>query len=296
MQDLTPRLTADGSYTFFSAAFNEAFHSTFGARQEAVFKFVRPTHLPEKAAQPALTLLDICYGLGYNTAAALEAIWTVNPDCRVRVLGLELDPGVAIAALNQGFLNYSPRVQAVVEALATTRRLETEGVQARLLIGDARQTIQQVYRQGIQADAVFLDPFSPPHCPQLWTVEFLGWVRRCLHPQGRLATYSCAAAVRAALLENGFLIGSTAPIGRRSPGTVASFLPLDLPPLSPQEQEHLHTRAAIPYRAPELIDSATVILERRQLEQQHSALEATSQWKKRWFAEDHGSRPRGDDP
>jgi len=283
-EDLTPQLTADGSYTFFSARFKEAFHSTFGARQEAVFKFVRPTRLLEKAIQPRLTLLDICYGLGYNTAAALEAIWAMNPNCQVQLLALELDAAVAIAALNQGFLDYSPRVQAVVEALATARHLEAEGVEARLLLGDARRTIQQVYRQGIQADAIFLDPFSPPHCPQLWTVEFLGWLRRCLHPQGRLATYSCAAAVRTALLENEFLIGSTPPVGRRSPGTVASFLPLDLPPLSLQEQEHLHTRAAIPYRDPELSDSATVILERRQVEQQHSKLEATSQWKKRWFA------------
>jgi tRNA U34 5-methylaminomethyl-2-thiouridine-forming methyltransferase MnmC len=80
----------------------------------------------------------------------------------------------------------------------------------------------------------------------------------------------------------GLKIGATAPVGRRSPGTVASFSDRDLPPLSPQEQEHLQTRAAIPYRDPNLSDSAEEIRQRRQQEQDLSSLEPTSSWKKRW--------------
>jgi hypothetical protein len=44
----------------------------------------------------------------------------------------------------------------------------------------------------------------------------------CLHVDGLLATYSCAAAVRTALLAADLQIGSTPPVGRRSPGTVAA--------------------------------------------------------------------------
>jgi tRNA U34 5-methylaminomethyl-2-thiouridine-forming methyltransferase MnmC len=137
--------------------------------------------------------------------------------------------------------------------------------------------------QGFQADIIFLDPFSPPHCPELWTVEFIQQVARCLAPQGRLATYSCAAAVRTALGLAGLAIGPTLASGRRWPGTLAQWQPQGLAPLSPQEQEHLLTRAAVPYRDPSLGDSADRIRQRRQQEQTLSGLTPTSIWRKRWL-------------
>jgi tRNA U34 5-methylaminomethyl-2-thiouridine-forming methyltransferase MnmC len=63
---------------------------------------------------------------------------------------------------------------------------------------------------------------------------------------------------------------------------VASFTTADLPPLSVRSQEHLQTRAAVPYRDPQLCDPAEVILDRRRIEQQESSLEQTSRWHKRW--------------
>ena len=137
------------------------------------------------------------------------------------------------------------------------------------------------YNRASKRMRFFKGPFSPPNCPQLWTVEFLERVAKCLSSSGRLATYSCAAAVRTALITIGLKIGSTPPVGRRSPGTVASWSSTDLPMLSQQEQEHLLTRAAIPYRDPQLSDSTEVILHRRQQEQYTSSLEPTSHWRKR---------------
>jgi tRNA U34 5-methylaminomethyl-2-thiouridine-forming methyltransferase MnmC len=284
-QNLTPKLTADGSYTFFSSEFGECFHSHHGANQEAVGKFVMPTGIPERAKQPQLTILDICYGLGYNSAAALEWIWKVNPECQVTLVALESDPAVCVGAIaNQWLQHWSPRVQEVLTVLSTTHSLKQPGCDAQILIGDARQTIPLLVRDNFTADAIFLDPFSPPHCPQLWTVEFLAQVRHCLHLEGMLATYSCAAAVRAGLLAAGFQIGTSPPIGRRSPGTVASAnVNAPLPPLSSQELEHLQTQAATPYRDLTLQDSAEIIHERRRQAQQHSELEPTRQWKQRWL-------------
>jgi tRNA U34 5-methylaminomethyl-2-thiouridine-forming methyltransferase MnmC len=279
----SPQLTADGSYTFFSTQFGEAYHSQFGARQEAEFKFVEPTQLRQKARERScLRLLDVCYGLGYNTAAALAAIWEVNPNCRVEIIGLELDPAIPQAAIAHRLLDgWMPLVPQLTQ-LATTHQVTTDRLQAKLLLGDARQTIQTLQASDFRADAIFLDPFSPPTCPQLWTVEFLTCVARCLHTSGILATYSCAAAVRTALQAVGLKIGSTSPVGRRSPGTVACWSDSALPALSKEELEHLHTRAAIPYRDPQLCDSAEIICQRRVQEQQTSPLEPTSRWRKRF--------------
>lgn len=279
----TPQLTGDGSFTFFSTEFEEYFHSTQGAKEEALIKFAEPCQLVEKAQQPVVRLLDVCYGLSYNTAAALEVIWQNNPNCYVEVVALELDPTVPRSAIaNQLLDSWNPPIPELLQELATSVQVQTDQLHAQLLLGDARVTIQELHQSNFQADAIFLDPFSPRRCPQLWTVEFLQQLASCCAPTGRLATYSCAAAVRSGLIAAGFKIGPTPPLRGRQPGTVASFSMTELPPLSLRSQEHLQTRAAVPYRDPQLCDSAQVILQRRQTEQQESSLEPTSHWQKRW--------------
>jgi tRNA U34 5-methylaminomethyl-2-thiouridine-forming methyltransferase MnmC len=287
-----PQPTADGSFTFFSKEFGETFHSLQGAKAEAFLKFAAATDLVERSHQPSLRLLDVCYGLGYNTAAALETIWAANPNCQIELHGLELDATVPQAAIAPPLLNaWSPRVQEVLVAIAQNHHCQIPQLQSKLWIGDARQTIRQLQTSRFQANAIFFDPFSPRCCPQLWTVEFFRQVARCLSPDGKLATYSRAAAVRSALLEAGFKIG-TIPLGdfssdrllshEWSQGTVASFHGDRLCPLSLLEQEHLQTRASVPYRDPHLSDAAEVILARHQQEQELCQRESTSSWRRRW--------------
>lgn len=278
-----PQPTADGSFTFFSEEFQESYHSNFGARQESFQKFVVPTLLTDKTKQPVVRILDVCYGLGYNTAAAIQAIWSINPNCYVEIIGLELNPEVPKAALNHNlFQNWDYKYIDILAKLSEQHCVKTENIKANLLCGDARITIQEVLQSSFLADAIFLDPFSPPQCPQLWTVDFIHLVAKCLHLEGRLATYSCAASVRTALITTGLVIGSTPPIGRKTPGTIAAHSHVSIPPISQAEQEHLQTRAAVPYRDPCLSDSAQVIQERRHKEQLASPLEPTSRWRKRW--------------
>lgn len=290
-QTWVPQPTEDGSFTFFSEEFNEAFHSRHGAKSEAFAKFAQVTDLVTLATQDTIHLLDVCYGLGYNTAAALDVIWATNPDCQVHWVGLELDATVPIAAISPDFLQlWSVPVQEVVTAIAQTQHHQTPTLTATLHIGDARETIQTLAASGFQADAIFFDPFSPRRCPQLWTVEFFTWVARCLTPTGKLATYSRSASVRSAMVAAGLRIG-TIPLGDQhlphewAQGTVASFNGRSLHALSQMEQEHLQTRAAIPYRDPDLRDSAETIQARHQQEQQRSQRESTSSWRRRWGIE-----------
>ncbi len=268
-----PEQTEDGSFTFYSEEFRETFHSRHGAKEEAFQKFAKATDLSQKAQQGSLKLLDVCYGLGYNTAAALETIWEINSECFVEVIGLELDERVPKAAIAPPLIgSWAVRTQEILRAIAESHRCETAHLKATLLIGDARQTIQTLRQEHFQADAIFFDPFSPRRCPQLWTVEFFMQVAQYLTSTGKLATYSRSASVRAAMLEAGFCIG-TIPLGEThlpyewSQGTVGSFDGRSLHPLSLMEQEHLQTRAAVPYRDTNLSDSAAEILKRHQQEQ-----------------------------
>ena len=281
---LIPEPTADGSFTLYSEDFGEWFHSREGAYTEALTTYVEATNLAQLAHAPTLTILDVCYGLGYNTSAALTTIQRVNPSCQLQLVGLELDPRVPRQAIVENLTAGWPEtIQAHLAALAITGQIATPTVQARLLIGDARQHIQHLGSEGFQADVIFFDPFSPPHCPELWTVEFIQLVAQCLKPEGKLATYSCAAAVRTAFRMAGLHIGPIAASGRRWPGTLAQWQPSGLISLSAQEQEHLATKAAVPYRDPDLKDTADAIRNRRQEEQKTSDLKPTSLWRKRWL-------------
>jgi len=299
-----PQKTKDGSYTFFSEAFQETFHSRQGAKAEAFAKFAIATDLPTLAQQPQLKLLDVCYGLGYNTAAALETIWQINPTCQVDLYGLDNDATVAQAALAPALIaDWSAPVQQALRAIAATASQDPEAssmtadmpsnLSGGLLIGDARQTIKLLIDQGFQAQAVFFDPFSPRRCPQLWTVEFFQQVARCVATPGKLTTYSRSASVRAALLEAGFTIG-TLPLSAPDPnyphewsqGTVATLersgSEANLIPLSEMEQEHLLTRAGVAFHDPQLTAAAETILARQKQEQNASDRPSTSSWRRRW--------------
>lgn len=75
MPKFKPYLTDDGSIGLFSGDFNDVFHSRTGALTEAYEKFVFPAQ-PDKILNKynKINLLDICYGIGYNSKAFLNFI------------------------------------------------------------------------------------------------------------------------------------------------------------------------------------------------------------------------------
>jgi len=273
--------TEDGSVTFWSETFQETFHSSHGAKHEAEAKFVIPAKIAAKAqTQSQLNILDVCYGLGYNTAAAIACVSTLpKPSAYLNIIALENNLEVPQQAIAAGLVNiWQPAIAQILTTVANKQIVETPDLTLKLLIGDARQTIRQVPTKW--ADAIFLDPFSPPHCPQLWTVEFIQLLAHCLKSDGYLVTYSSSAAVRTAMLTAGLQIGAIAPVGRKSPSTIAAFSPTPLPPISEQESAFLNTRAAIPYRDRTLQSLAAEIIANRQTEQNNSKLPPSSRLRK----------------
>jgi tRNA U34 5-methylaminomethyl-2-thiouridine-forming methyltransferase MnmC len=274
--------TDDSSVTFWSDTFQETFHSSHGAKHEAEAKFVIPAKIAEKAkTQTQLNILDVCYGLGYNTAAAIACVFASQDRiANLQIIALENNLKVPQQAIAAGLVGiWQPAIAQILKTAAATQTVKTKDLSLQLLIGDARQTISKVPVKW--ADAIFLDPFSPPHCPQLWTVEFIQLLANCLKPDGYLVTYSSSAAVRAAMLSAGLQIGAIAPIGRKSPSTIAAFAPIALPPISEHEVAFLKTRAAIPYRDRTFQGTAAEIIATRQSEQNNSQLPPTSSLRKK---------------
>ena len=294
--------TADGSFSLHSTRFGEAFHNSAGALNEAQAKFVRPAQLERFSDGRPLAILDVCFGLGYNSAAVLDAL--PGSQAELQWWGLELDRRPLDLALAQpGFQQlWSPTVLQRLQAVQSDGHWSEPGTRGELLWGDARATLA-----GIPADQRFdlilQDAFSPQRCPELWTEEFLGCLAARLAPGGRLLTYSRSAAVRASLRRAGLQLFSLLPApGERagwSSGTMA-VQPGDEPcpsegpgwrSFSTMEEEHLETRAAVPFRDPSSISDSAEILQRREREQEQCGLEATNAWQRRWRKDvDAGSR------
>jgi hypothetical protein len=131
---LTPQLTQDGSYTFFSQEYQESFHSAFGAKQEAEVRYIQPCLIKELAAkQSTIRLLDICYGLGYNSAAALEAIWGINSECQIELIALEIAVDIPQQAVNHNLLEqWQVPVPLLLGELANKSVVKDKFLQAQL--------------------------------------------------------------------------------------------------------------------------------------------------------------------
>lgn len=73
MYELWPYFTNDGTVGLFSKVDDDIYHSTYGALTEALQKFILPGRLEEYIlTHNEVKILDICYGIGYNTKTALN--------------------------------------------------------------------------------------------------------------------------------------------------------------------------------------------------------------------------------
>lgn len=74
MYELYPYFTNDGTVGLFSQQDDDIYHSTYGAVTESWQKFILPAHFEEYLeSHQEVKVLDICYGIGYNTKTALTA-------------------------------------------------------------------------------------------------------------------------------------------------------------------------------------------------------------------------------
>ena len=71
MRDYEPYYTEDGSIGLYSFADKDVYHSKFGALTEAWEKFILPSGL-EKNNNSEIKVLDVCYGIGYNSKALMS--------------------------------------------------------------------------------------------------------------------------------------------------------------------------------------------------------------------------------
>ena len=193
----------DGSFTAYSSEFEEHYHSTRdGALHESLYKHVIPAfeHHKEK---DEITILDICFGLGFNTLATLYYMREKGIRKKVRIFSPEFDADLIASLRSFTYPEIFNPFLPSIEALSTDKVYEDEQLHIELFIGDAREFLRTTTER---FDIVYQDAFSPAVNPVLWTKEYFSDIARLIKDDGILTTYSMALKTRLALYENGFNI------------------------------------------------------------------------------------------
>ena len=252
--------TADGSRSLYHPQYRQHFHTLAGARSEAEKKFVEASGLRRLLREyNCVRLLDVGFGLGYNTLAAINAAEEVKSG-KLQITALENDIRVLRAA--SGLFPQNSRERALIESLPDCGNWRSDFAEVQLLTGDARRSVAELRDK---FDCVFMDGFSPDKNPELWTYDFIRELCGILDENGLLVTYSSAYPVRGAMLRCGLAVGETDSFGRKRGGTIAAFKKNCYFNNLPDKELKiiLRSTAGSAYRDPGLNDNAKDILERR---------------------------------
>jgi len=255
--------TDDGSITFYNATIKEHYHTLAGARSEAEKKYIIPGNLETRLAKGKIQLLDICFGLGYNSLLACET--AMQKGGQIEITALEMDSTVvekaALGLQEKGtFFDWNK----CLKSLHDTGHWEENGCKIQLLWGDARHTVKKL-SNGF--DLIWLDAFSTQRNSELWTIDFFKNLQPLLARKGALLTYCAAIPVRAGFLQAGFFIGETDPFGRERGGTICTNSQTLISRSIPDRDKFLiDTNRGIPYRDPNGTRTNKEILRAREFE------------------------------
>jgi tRNA U34 5-methylaminomethyl-2-thiouridine-forming methyltransferase MnmC len=213
----------DGSYTAFSSEYDEHYHSTKdGALNESLKKHIEPAFQIYKE-KDHLKIIDICFGLGFNTLLSLYYRDTYYPDTTLEIYSPELDGELVASLVDFPYPEIFEPYRNIITDLATLGGYEDERTQITVEITDARIAMREL--SGVW-DICYQDAFSPSANPMLWTKEYFADVARLMGDGGVVTTYSIALATRLALYENGLDVYLNSGEGYRN-ATIASVRDLD---------------------------------------------------------------------
>jgi chorismate dehydratase len=223
--------TEDATTSFWNEGFQEAYHSQVGAYREALEKHVQACNIAELASQSnQIDILDVCFGLGYNTMVAIDEARKVNPDVRINIIALENDFEIlkkigdltvprSISDLRDQIYQVNSIKDPELLFVYPCFNLEGENFSLSIIMGDASSSIDLLEDDSF--DAVFFDPFSPKVCPELWQASFIKSVVDKAKPGALISTYSSSRQAKDGFLASNCNIQEGPQCGRRTGGVLA---------------------------------------------------------------------------
>lgn len=195
--------TADGSPTLHLPEWQEHYHSTHGAVQEAYHVFIdaglRALNTPE------VRILEMGFGTGLN--ALITLLEAESAGRQVSYLGLEAFPlePMEWEALNYGTALGVDGGETYYAALNRAPWEEEVAISPNFRLHKRQMDFRDFRQQG-GVDLIYFDAFGARVQPELWTEAIFQAMFDALDPGGVLVTYAAKGSVRRAMLASGFTV------------------------------------------------------------------------------------------
>ena len=205
--------TKDGSNTLFSNKYNQHYHNLDdGAINEALTKHIIPTFF-YKQKKKELTILDICFGIGYNTFSTIYYCLSNNLDIKLNFYSPELDGDLIKSLKDFPFPKEFENIKHIINSISQTCKYEDEKIKIEVFIGDARDYIKSLEKNSF--DIVFQDAFSSEVNFELWTKEYFDDIFKLCKEDSIMSSYAVATPIRLSMYEANFFIYQHIPTKRK---------------------------------------------------------------------------------
>ena len=196
-------ITNDGSTTIRIPEWDENYHSTHGAIQEAKHVFIK-NGLGLFQNQYSISILEIGFGTGLN--AFITFLETLNKE-KVNYVGVEAYPISAEEVLQ---MNYVSELQAadfksIFQTMHNCSWEIDNLITAKFSLTKRKQFFQDIQDKN-KYDLIYFDAFGFPLQPELWSEVIFKKMYEALLPNGVLVTYACRTPIRKAMLTAGFSV------------------------------------------------------------------------------------------
>ena len=196
-------ITKDGATTIRIPEWDENYHSTHGAIQEAKHVFIK-NGLDLFQTQNSVSISSIGCGTGLN--ACITFLETKTNE-QVKYVGVEAYP---VAAEEVSQMNYASQLdaaseQSVFDLLHSSNWDIEYSITDNFNLTKRKQFFQDITDKNCY-DLIYFDAFGFPLQPELWSEAIFHKMYDALLPNGVLVTYACRTPIRRAMLTAGFSV------------------------------------------------------------------------------------------
>lgn len=210
----------DGSVPV-SEQFDDPYFSIQDGLAETEHVFLAGNDLPKRFA-PGFHIAELGFGTGLNLLAAWKLWEESGQSGTLQFTSFEAFPMIPtdMAKALEAFPDVTPWAERFLAKWSGEGACTVDTLRFEMIRGDARLSLPEWTGQ---ADAWFLDGFSPAKNPELWGEDLMAEVARHTAPGGTAATYTAAGFVRRGLEAAGFTVTRIPGYGRKRHMTKAEL-------------------------------------------------------------------------
>jgi tRNA U34 5-methylaminomethyl-2-thiouridine-forming methyltransferase MnmC len=207
-------ITGDGSKTIYLPEWNEHYHSSHGALQEAQHVFIK--HGLSTQKEDYITILEMGFGTGLN--ALLTYFASEKRRQYVHYIGIEAFPPSEEEwrAMDYAQFSNDPAAPQVFERMHTCEWDKAQEIDELFVLEKKQCPLVDAQVAPNSVDLIYYDAFGPRVQPELWTKAIFDLLFTWLVPEGILVTYCAKGQVKRDLKAAGFIVENLpGPPGKR---------------------------------------------------------------------------------